>query len=104
MRIFYDYAVLDELVEQATYYAKIDEELAFRFLDVCDACFEFIRDNANIGSRRNFNDPNLAQVRMWHVKGFKKHLVFYIAEEDKGIRILHIVHASVDYNRVFDTE
>ena len=40
---------------------------------------------------------------MWRVKGFEKHLVFYVPVE-RGIKILHIIHSAVDYNRVFEND
>ena len=40
---------------------------------------------------------------MVQVKDFRKYLVFYFAT-DEEIRILHVIHSAMDYNRVFDEE
>jgi toxin ParE1/3/4 len=103
MRIIFDDAVLEELVEQSAYYAEVDAALAGRFLDACDACFEFLKNNVEVGSARTFEDIRLKDVRMWRVKGFEKHLVFYLPIEE-GIRLLHVVHSAVDYNRAFEDD
>lgn len=103
MRIIFDDAVLNELVEQAAHYAEVDPALAVRFLDACEACFVFLKDNSGVGSARAFEDARLKDVRMWRVKGFEKHLVFYVPVAE-GIKILHLVHSAVDYNRVFENE
>jgi hypothetical protein len=40
---------------------------------------------------------------MWRIKNFEKYLVFYVPL-DRGVRILHVIHSAVDYNRVFEDE
>jgi toxin ParE1/3/4 len=103
MKILYNDSVEGELVEQATYYADIDTDLALRFLDACNSSFRFLLENPYVGSLRNFEINKLTGVRMWRVKGFEKHLIFYYPD-DRGVTILHVVHSAVDYNRVFEND
>jgi toxin ParE1/3/4 len=103
MRILQDSAVLEELILLAGYISDDNEEAAHRFLDACDATFRFLAENRHAGARKAFSNPELQEVRMWRVKGFEKHLIFYKPLED-GVRILHVVHSARDWRGLFDDE
>jgi len=103
MKVFHDSEVLEELILLAGYIADENEETAQHFLDACDATFRFLAHNRFIGSIRKFHQYELSEVRMWHVKGFEKYLIFYRPIED-GVRILHVLHSARDYNRLFEDE
>lgn len=103
MRILQDSAVLEELILLAGYINDDNEEAAHRFLDACDATFRFLAENNRAGARKSFSNPALQNVRMWRVKGFEKHLVFYKPLDD-GIRILHVIHSTRDWKGLFDDE
>jgi toxin ParE1/3/4 len=72
-------------------------------LDACDATFRFLAANRYVGAEKSFSNTELRDVRMWRVKGFEKHLVFYKPIED-GVRILHVVHSARDWTSLFDDE
>lgn len=99
--IKYAVGVFDELAEITTYLAGYDEAIAERFLDACDASFEHLERFPEIGSPRRFEHPELAIIRMWLVKGFDDYLIFYVPLTD-GVRILHVIHSSLDYTRIVD--
>jgi toxin ParE1/3/4 len=101
MRVTYDEGVFEELVNLSAYLAEIDEGVAQSFLDSCDVTFQFLASNKYIGSLREFKNRELKNVRMWRVKSFEKYLIFY-TPTDTGIRIIHVLHSAVDYNRVFE--
>ena len=46
-----------------------------------------------VGSRKDFEEPALAEVRTWWVKGFPNHLIYYIALEN-GIDVLAVMHGA----------
>lgn len=103
MNVSYEDNVFEELLDISSYLFDIQEELAQRFLDSCDATFRFLATNPNIGAPNKFSESRLSSVRMVQVKDFRKYLVFYFAT-DEEIRILHVIHSAMDYNRVFDEE
>lgn len=103
MKVTYANGVFEELINLSFYLADADEDLAQRFLNACDETFLFLAENKFIGSLRKFKTVKLSEIRMWRVKGFEKHLIFYIATE-KGVKILHVIHSATDYNRAFDDE
>lgn len=103
MIVLYDDPVHDELIEQAAFYAQFDQALAIRFLEACEATFDFLLINQKAGTIREFELLGSMEIRMWRVKWFEKHLVFYTSVQ-RGIKILHVVHAAADYNRVFEND
>jgi plasmid stabilization system protein ParE len=103
MTIVYADGVFEELIAISFYLADIDEELAQRFLNACDETFNDLVRNKYIGAEREFNNPALAEVRMWRVKSFENYLIFYIPM-DAGIKILHVLHGSMDYRRDLENQ
>lgn len=91
----------DELAEIASYFAQYNEAIAERFLDNCEVTFDLIERFPDSGSPRRFEDPELASIRMTLVKGFDEYLIFYVPIAG-GVRILHVMRSSLDYNRIVD--
>jgi len=89
------------LTEIAVFLAQHDETVATRFLDSCEDAFDRLEDFPEIGAPQKFEDPRLAEVRVWLVTGFDNYLIFYY-QIAGGVRILHVLHSAVDYNRVID--
>lgn len=103
MKITYSDEVFEELANLSFYLADRSEELAQKFLSSCDETFQFLANNKFVGSKRDFKNKELAEIRMWRVKNFEKYLIFYIPK-DAGIKILHVFHSANDYNRIFENE
>lgn len=101
MNVTYDDGVFEELVNLSAFLAEDNEEAAQTFLNSCDHTFRFLADHPRAGSPGKFEDPRLATVRMWRVKGFEAYLIFYVPAKG-GIKILHILHSATDYKRAFD--
>lgn len=101
--IKYADGLCDELAEIASYLAHYGEATAERFLDSCEATFDLLERFPDSGSPRRFEDPELASVRMSLVMGSDDYLIFYIPIAD-GVRILHVIHSALDYNRIVDVD
>jgi plasmid stabilization system protein ParE len=101
--IKYADGLFDELAEIASYFAHYNEATAQRFLDRCEETFDLLERFPDSGSPRKFEDPELASIRMSLVKGFDDYLVFYVSLGE-GVRILHVIHSSLDYNRIVDVD
>lgn len=80
-----------DIVEQAFYIAEDNPDAADRFLDFVEQALSAPADMPQMGALRTFNNPGLQGIRMWPIKGFEKHLIFYrhIAGNIEIIRILH---------------
>lgn len=70
MKVSFDEGVFEELVNMSAYLVEDNEEIAHKFLDACNATFQFLAENRNIGSIRKFENVGLSEVRMWRVKNF----------------------------------
>lgn len=94
--------VLRDLVEIAIYLAEEsgNDDLALRFLDAAEASFDELSAMPEMGAARTYNDPLLANVRMWRVTGFPNHLIFYRPVEG-GIEIIRVLHAKRDIEALF---
>ncbi len=103
MKVSFDEGVFEELVNMSVYLAEDNKEIAHKFLDACNATFQFLADNRKVGSIRKFESVELSEIRMWRVKGFEKYLIFYVPTVT-GIRILHLLHSATDYNRAFEND
>jgi toxin ParE1/3/4 len=78
-------------------------EVGLRFFSACQRTFEWLLENPGAGSPKAFRNPRLAGLRMWPVRGFEKHLVFYLSAED-GIRVVRVLHGARDIPRVIEAE
>ena len=91
-----------DLATIAVYLAEesASDELAFRFLDAAEASFESLAVMPGMGAAREYNDPALANVRMWRVAGFPNHLIFYRPIES-GVEVIRVLHANRDIEALF---
>lgn len=84
-----------------TYYLEVaDPAVADRFRLAASTTFAQLAETPRIGSPRKVNKPEFRDVRMWHVQGFDSYLIFYFPRRD-GVAIDRVIHASLDYQRVF---
>ena len=54
-----------------------------------------------MGALRHFGNPALKDIRMWPIKGFEKHLVFYHPIEN-GIEVIRVLHAARDIQSIIE--
>jgi toxin ParE1/3/4 len=92
------------LDEQAGYLAReASLETALRFYDAAAATFEKLARMPGIGERRDSTKPRLAELRVWRVEGFEKHLILYRLS-GTGIDIVRVFHGARDIDRVLDSD
>ena len=56
-----------------------------------------------MGERRESANPRLAELRVWRVEGFEKHLIFYRPTQG-GIEIVRVLHGARDIDSVLESE
>jgi plasmid stabilization system protein ParE len=83
----------DDIFDIATHLSFESVPLAHRFIDSAEQSLAELAEAPRIGSRKDFDDPKLARVRTWRVKGFPNHLIYYIAMA-KGIDVLAVMHGA----------
>ena len=81
------------------YIAKDNLEAAIGFYQATFQAFDLLRINPNIGPAREFENPQLKDIRIWIVKGFEKYLIFYRAT-DELVEIVRVLHSARDIDGI----
>jgi toxin ParE1/3/4 len=91
-----------DLDDQAAYLAShASLDTALRFYDAASSTFAQLAAMPGIGERWPSANPRLAGLRVWRIKGFENHLIFYRPGDD-GIDIVRILHAARDLDNALD--
>ncbi len=90
----------EDAIEQAVYISEDNPEAADRFLEALERSCELLATMPDMGSRRTFDNPALADVRTMPIKGFEKYLIFYRSSPE-GVEIIRIVHGARDLPALF---
>lgn len=91
------------IIDMAEYIGRSSPAAAERFLDATEATFAQLEGMPGMGRLYDSPDPRLAGVRVWSVKGFPNHLIFY-RPLDSGIEVLHMLHGARDINAALSEE
>lgn len=92
-----------DLLEHVLYLAKINPDLAERFIDVSEIAFEKLAQMPLKGQRQEFKAPELADTRRWFIPGFDKYLIFYRPIKG-GIEILRVLYGMQNIDAIMDGE
>ena len=93
-----------DLDEQAEYLATHGNlERALRFYQAAEATFELLASRPWIGKVKQFRSRFLTNVRTFPLKGFPKHLVFYLPIEH-GVEIIRVLHGARDLEILLGSE
>ena len=85
-----------DIDEQAEYLAVHgDVEMALRFYRAAEETLRLLSERPRIGSGIRFRSRFLPGIRWFPLKGFPKHLVFYLPVEH-GIEIIRVLHGARD--------
>ncbi len=90
-----------DIIEQADYLGVRSLEAAIRFVDAVEATAEFLAAWPGMGGRCRFRSPKVIGLRIWQVRGFPNHLIFY-REVDDGIEIVRVLHGARNYESIFE--
>jgi toxin ParE1/3/4 len=88
---------------QFEFIAKDNLQAAVRFYEAAFRAFDVLQTNPHIGPARDFENPQLKDVRIWFVRGFEKYLIFYRAT-DELVEILRVLHSSRDIDGILSGE
>ncbi len=94
---------LKDLVEQAEFIARDSLDAAERFLDAAEATFDSLAQGPLLGELCHFQNPKTARLRMWQIRGFENHIVFY-RPTASSVDIVRVIHAARDYQSLFENE
>ena len=91
---------IDKLFE---YLAQNDSEVALGFFDATRQTIAKLATMPGKGSLFEVDNARLIGLRKWAVKGFEKHLIFYLYDEEL-LTVIRIIHASRDLPKILMTE
>lgn len=92
-----------DLDDQAAYLGShASLETALRFYDAAGSTFATLAGMPGIGERWPSANPRLEGLRVWRIKGFENHLIFY-RPADGGIEIVRVLHTARDLDNALDS-
>ena len=95
--------VITDLSELANYIAVDNLEAAENFLLAAQETFQILAKMPMMGSLCKFELPEIYQVRFWRIKGFPKHLIFYLPLSD-GVEIIRVIHGTRNLEAILRSE
>lgn len=89
-----------DIIEHAIFIAQDNVEAAEKFIAATEAAFRLLAETPGAGALREYLNPSLAGLRMWPIRGFDKHLIFY-RETPDALEIVRLLHAARDVEAMF---
>ncbi|MEL6165343.1 MAG: type II toxin-antitoxin system RelE/ParE family toxin [Cyanobacteria bacterium J06628_3] len=95
--------VIRDLIDLATYIAANNMDVSDKFLTAAEETFKQLAQTPKIGKVREFDNPNLANIRQQTIKEFRNYLVFY-RTRDNDVEILRVLHGRRDIDAILDED
>jgi toxin ParE1/3/4 len=93
-----------DIADQAAWYiTNTGPAVADRFVEAAERTAEALLATPGIGPVRAFKNPRLSGLRVFPVRGFAKHLVFYRVVGD-GIELVRMLHGARNIEAVLGEE
>lgn len=92
-----------DLLDHVLYLAKINPDLAERFIAASEVAFEKLAQMPMKGMRQEFKSPELAEARRWFIPDFDNYLVFYHPIKG-GVEILRVLHGMQNVDAILSGE
>ena len=91
-----------DVADQAEYLARRQTlQMGLRFLRAAEETFRLLASQPGMGARAECRSSFLTGVRMFPLKRFSNHLVFYRRVEN-GIEIIRVLHGARDIKALFE--
>jgi toxin ParE1/3/4 len=96
-------AAWQDLDDLAAFIQKDSPQAAIRFLEKAEESFRLLARSPELGGLCTFPHPRMSGIRVWSVKGFPNHLIFYRPIEH-GIEVVRVLHGARDIEAVFEDD
>jgi toxin ParE1/3/4 len=90
-----------DLDEAADYLARENRELGRRFYAAARHSFRQLASMPRMGPP-DFDNPAMAGVRLWRVRGFDSYLIVY-RPTDIGVEVIRVLHAARDIEAILES-
>ncbi len=84
-----------DIIELAAFLDSHSPRVADRFLRECEATFQLLLTSPGIGSLYPTSVPRHQGIRVFPIRGFPNHVVFYFSRE-VAIEIVRVLHGARD--------
>lgn len=95
--------MLDIEAASLFYLLEGSEAVSERFERSVKESLAWILENPSCGAPRRSFSPRLDGLRMWPVRGFENHLVFY-RETEETVEVVRVLHGARDIEDIFQNE
>lgn len=92
-----------DLDDNAEYIARKSPSAARRFLAAAKDAFDKLAKMPGLGSQWPTSNPRLQGIRLWPIRKFPNHLVFYRVTKS-GIEVLHVFHGARNIDAILEAE
>jgi toxin ParE1/3/4 len=92
-----------DLREHFAYLADKNFDTALQFFDAARQTFADLARMPELGSRYSSQKKRLQDLRKWHIKGFKRFLIFYRFNEET-IEIVRVLYGTQDIQGLLERE
>ena len=100
MRLVKRAAALLDLDGHAESLQKQSAALVLRFLDAAEETMRNLLTKPLLAGRWESDEPGLNDIRVWPIRGFKNHLIFYRVRRGR-LEIVRVLHAARDIEKAF---
>jgi toxin ParE1/3/4 len=90
-----------DIAEIVSFIAEDNPNAAQRFLDAAEAAFAVLASMPLMGRVVSFQSRVAQGIRIWHIQGFERYLIFYRTVE-QGVEIVRVLHGARDIERLFE--
>jgi toxin ParE1/3/4 len=88
-----------DLNDYYNYVAQTNQDAALELFDSARKTFADLARLPGMGKRYTIPNNPQHELKQWHIKGFRKYLIFYRVQEN-AIEIVRILHSSQDIDRI----
>src|SRR5262249_18016289 len=90
---------VQDLARIVDFLARQDADLADRFLDQAEETFHEIAERPSLGSTFESTNPKLDGLKVWPIKKFPNHLIFFRVVRER-VQIVRIAHGAMDLDHL----
>jgi toxin ParE1/3/4 len=92
-----------DIHKHADYIGERRQSAGRRFYSAAQRTIKKLAENPGIGGSCEWENPALAGIRVWSIKGFKYYLIFYLPLAD-GVDVIRVLHGSRDVESILLAE
>ncbi|MGA2672842.1 MAG: type II toxin-antitoxin system RelE/ParE family toxin [Terracidiphilus sp.] len=105
MNVYVRTSAREDILRQYSYYSieKDAARVAERFLEAVQSAIEMLCRMPRAGAPKMLENPALAGLRSWPVRGFSAIRIYYLHAGDE-LRIVRVLHGKRDINPLLEEE